>query len=83
MNPIFTLLIKQLPRLLPVVKSLLERQHSVTARTEDGRLAAVEQSVEWLAERSDVVERKLKRLTILVAAGLLVSLVALVIVLTR
>jgi hypothetical protein len=81
MNPIFTLIIKQLPRLLPVVKSLLERPAG--GKTEDGRLAAVEQSVEWLAERSDAVERKLKRLTVLVAAGLLLSLVALLMVLAR
>jgi hypothetical protein len=81
MNPIFSLLIKQLPRLLPVVKSMLERPPSKS--TEEGRLAAIEQSIEWLAERSDAVERRLKRLTLLVVVGLLLSVVALVMMLVR
>jgi hypothetical protein len=82
MNPFFTLLIKQLPKLLPVVKALLDRPGR-SQKTDDGRLAAVEQSVEWLAERSDTVEKRLRRLTWLVAAGLVLSLIALVIVLSR
>ena len=82
MNPFFSLLIKQLPRLLPVVKALLDRPVRGNA-TEDGRLRAVEQSVEWLAERSDTVEKKLRRLTVLLAAGLLLSVVTLVIALTH
>jgi len=82
MNPFFSLLIKQLPRLLPVVKAMLERPAS-KGKTEDGRLAVVEQSVEWLAERSDAVEKKLRRLTLLVAAGLILSLVTFVIALSR
>jgi hypothetical protein len=82
MNPAFTLLIKQLPRLLPVVKAMLVKP-SREGRMEDGRLAAVEQSVEWLAERSDALERKLRRLTLLVTAGLILSLATLVIVLSR
>ena len=81
MNPFFTLLIKQLPRLLPVVKAMLERP--VTDKNENGRLAAVEQSIEWLAERSDTVAKKLRRLTLLVAVCLAMSLVALVIALSR
>jgi hypothetical protein len=82
MNPLFTLLIKHLPKLLPVVKTLLDRP--VRGKiTEDGRLMAVEQSVEWLAERSDAVEKKLRRLTVLLAAALLLSVVTLVIVLAR
>ena len=82
MNPFFTLLIKQLPRLLPVVKALLDRPVRGDA-TEDGRLRAVEQSVEWLAERSDTVEKKLRRLTVLLVASLLLSVVSLVIAFTR
>ena len=82
MNPFFSLLIKQLPRLLPVVKALLDRPVRGEV-TEDGRLRAVEQSVEWLAERSDAVEKKLRRLTVLLAAGLLLSVVSLVMALTR
>ena len=81
MNPVFTLLIKQLPRLLPVVKSMLERP--ARGKTEDGRLAILEQSVEWLAERSDTLEKKLRRQTLLTAAILILSLVAFVIALSR
>ncbi len=81
MNPVFTLLIKHLPRLLPVVKSLLEKPAS--GKTEDGRVAALEQSVEWLAERSDTLERKLRRQTLLIAAGVILSLVAFVIALSQ
>jgi hypothetical protein len=81
MNPFFSLLIKQLPRLLPVVKAMLEK--SGRSKTEDGRLAIVEQSVEWLAERSDAVEKRLRRLTLLVAACLLLSLITFVIALSR
>ncbi len=82
MNPFFGLLIKHLPKLLPVVKAMLEKPSS-GGKTEDGRLAIVEQSVEWLAERSDAVERKLRRLTLLTAAGLILSLVTFVLVLWR
>ena len=81
MNPFFSLLIKQLPRLLPVVKAMLDRPAS--PRTEDGRLAVVEQSVEWLADRSDAVEKKIRRLMLLVAVGLIFSLVTFVIALSR
>jgi hypothetical protein len=81
MNPFFTLLVKQLPKLLPVVKAMLEKPSG--GKTEDGRLAVVEQSVEWLAERSDAVEKKLRRLTLLVAAGLILSLVTFLIALSR
>ena len=81
MNPLFSLLIKQLPRWLPLVKAMMERPGR--AKTEDGRLAVIEQSVEWLAERSDAVEKKLRRLTLLVATGLILSLVAFVIALSR
>jgi hypothetical protein len=81
MNPFFSLLIKQLPKLLPVVKAMLERPAS--AKTEDGRLALVEQSVEWLADRSDAVEKKLRRLTLLVAVGLLLSLITFLMAVSR
>lgn len=82
MNPFVTLLIKQLPRLLPVVKAMLGRPIPAET-TEDGRFRAVEQSVEWLAERSDTLEKKLRRLTWWLAAALLLSLVALLIALSR
>jgi hypothetical protein len=82
MNPFVSLLIKQLPRLLPVVKALLDRP-ARNGNTEDGRLAAVEQSVEWLAARSDTVEKKLRRLTWWVAVALLLSAVSLLTILFR
>jgi hypothetical protein len=81
MNPIFTLLIKQLPTLLPVVKSMLDRPASQD--TEEGRLAVIEQYAERLAERLEAVERRLKRLTVMVTIGVLLSLVAFVMMLTR
>ena len=81
MNPIFSLIIKQLPKLLPVVHTLLDRP--AAAKSENGRLAAIEQSVEWLADRSDVLERKIKRLTILTLGTLLLTLIAVVLILTR
>lgn len=81
MNPFFSLLIKQLPKLLPVVKAMLERPAG--AKTEEGRLAIVEQSVEWLADRSDAVEKKLRRLTLLVAVGLLLSLITFLMAVSR
>ena len=81
MNPFFCLLIKQLPKLLPVVKAMMEKPGR--GKTEEGRLAVVEQSVESLAERSDAVEKKLRRLTLLVAAGLILSLMTFVIALSR
>ena len=37
MNPIFSLLIKQLPRLLPIVRSMLERPPSKTRKKGDWR----------------------------------------------
>jgi hypothetical protein len=46
-------------------------------------LAAVEQSVEWLAERSDAMAKKIRRLAWLVAAGLILSIVAVMIALSR
>ena len=81
MNPIFGLLIKQLPRLLPVVKAMLERP--APGDPEDKRLAGLQHSIEWLAERSDAVERKLRRLTVLVAAALILGVITFVIVLSR
>jgi hypothetical protein len=58
-------------------------QRPPSRNTEDGRLTGIEQSIEWLAERSDAIERRLKRLTMLVVAGLLLSVVAFVLMLVR
>jgi hypothetical protein len=81
MNPIFRLLLKQLPTLLPVAQSLLRRPPSTAP--DDSRLSAVEQSLQLLAERSDYLEAKLKRMRVLVFVVGLFSLVALIAVFVR
>jgi hypothetical protein len=82
MNPIFKLVLKQLPVLLPVVNSLFKKIPE-TAPPENSRLTAVEQSVQLLAERSDYLETRLKRMRVLVFVTGLLSVVALVVVLIR
>jgi len=81
MSPIFRLILKQLPTLLPVAQSLLRRPPS--AAPDDSRLSAVEQSLQLLAERSDYLEARLKRMRVLVFVVGLFSLVALIAVLVR
>ena len=81
MNPIFGLILKELPRLLPVAKSLLRKPPPMP--TDDSRLSAVEESLQLLAERSDYLEARLKRMRILVFVTGLFSFVALVAVLVR
>jgi hypothetical protein len=81
MNPIFSLILKQLPNLLPVVESVLK--NPAPATPDESRLAAMEQSLDLLAERSEYMEAKLKRLTLLIILTLLVAFAGLIIVLTR
>jgi hypothetical protein len=81
MNPIFRLILKQLPTLLPVAQSLLRRPSSTAP--DDSRLSAMEQSLQLLAERSDYLEARLKRMRVLVFVVGLFSLVALIAVLVR
>ena len=83
MNPVVTLLLKRLPDLLPVVRSLLDRPAQPTGRSDTSRLAAVEQSLQQLAERSHALEAQLTRMRLyLIVTGLL-SLATLVVVLFR
>lgn len=81
MNPIFSFILNQLPNLLPVVESLVKKK--AAAKQDDGRLVAVEQSLELLAERSDYLEGKIRRLTYLVIVALFLSFVALIMALVR
>jgi hypothetical protein len=81
MNPIVSIILKQLPNLLPVIESLLKKRPP--APHDDNRLAAVQQSLELLAERSDYLEARLKRLTLYVVIALLMALTALLVILLR
>jgi hypothetical protein len=81
MNPIFKLVLKQLPILLPVAKSLLRNIPSTAP--DNSRLSAVEQSLQLLAERSDYLEARLRRLRVLVLVTGLLSVVALIVVFAR
>jgi hypothetical protein len=81
MNPIFRLILKQLPTLLPVAQSLLKRPPSTAP--DDSRLSAVEHSLQLLAERSVYLEARLKRMRVLVFVAGLFSLVALIAVFVR
>jgi hypothetical protein len=84
MNPIFRLVLKQLPVLLPVAKSLLKNMKNASPTTpDDSRLNAVEQSLQLLAERFDYLETKLKRMWVLVIVTGLLSVVTLIVVLVR
>jgi hypothetical protein len=81
MNPIFSLMLKQLPNLLPLVESLLKKQAPL--KPDESRLIAVEHSMELLAERSDYLEAKLKRLMLLILVALLMAFAALIAALIR
>ena len=81
MHPILSVILKQLPHLLPIVESLLKKRPSVNQ--DNGRLVAVEQSVELLAERSDYLEAKLKRVLLFVVIVFFLSLAALILALAR
>jgi len=81
MNPIFSLILKELPNLLPVAKSLLKKPPPVAL--DDNRLSVVEQSLQLLAERSDYLEARLKRMWVMIIVTGLLSVVALIVVLVR
>src|SRR5262245_31700513 len=84
MNPILKLALKQLPVLLPVAKSLLNNMRKPPrAASEDNRMSAMEESIQLLAERSDYLEARLRRMRVLEIVTGLVSVVALVVVLVR
>lgn len=81
MNPIFSFILKQLPHLLPVVESVLKK--TAASKQSDGRLEGIERSLELLAERSDYLETKLKRITLFAIISVLLSLTILIVVLIR
>lgn len=84
MNPIVKLALKQLPVLIPVAKSLLNNmKNSQRAAPEDNRMRAMEESLQLLAERSDYLEARLRRMRVLVIVTGLLSVVALVVVFVR
>lgn len=84
MNPIVKLALKQLPVLLPVAKSLLNNmKNSQRTAPEDNRMSAMEESLQLLAERSDYLEARLRRMRVFVIVTGLLSVVALIVVLIR
>lgn len=84
MNPIVKLALKQLPVLIPVAKSLLNNmKNPQQAAPEDNRMSAMEESLQLLAERSDYLEARLRRMRVLVIVTGLLSVVALVVVFVR
>jgi len=76
MNPIVSLLLKQLPSLLPVVESLVRR--TPPPRPEDNRLDLLEQSFDRLIERSQQLEGRLRRMTLFSLLAAVMALIALV-----
>ena len=83
MHYLLSFILKQLPNLLPIVESLLKKTPSASTLQADSRLVAVEQSLELLAERSDYLEAKLKRVMILVIVSFLLSVAALIVAVVR
>ena len=81
MNPIFSILLKQLPNLLPLVDSLVKQRGS--SKQIEGRLDGFEEALELLAERSDYLARRIKRAMVFGIITVLISLSALIIVLAR
>ncbi|HJT22760.1 MAG TPA: hypothetical protein VJ746_19965 [Nitrospira sp.] len=81
MNPIVSLLLKQLPNLVPVVESLVRK--NATPRPDLERLANVEVSLERLTRRSNDLEAKLRRATFLAVLSVLASAVGILTVLLR
>jgi len=76
MNPIVSLLLKQLPSLIQVVESLVRKTPPL--RAEDNRLDLIEQSFDRLIERSQQLEGRLRRMTVFCLLAALMALVALV-----
>jgi hypothetical protein len=84
MNPIVKLALKQLPVLIPVAKSLLNNmKNPPRTAPEENRMSAMEESLQLLAERSDYLEARLRRMRVLVVVAGLLSVVALVVVFVR
>jgi len=81
MNPLFSFLLKQLPHVLPVVESVLKK--AAASKQSDGKLDGIERSLALLAERSDYLEMKLKRITLFAIVSMFLSLTILIVVLIR
>ncbi|HEU4683056.1 MAG TPA: hypothetical protein VFS39_00960 [Nitrospira sp.] len=81
MSPIVSLIIKQLPNLVPVVESLVKR--STAPRPEQDSLLQIELSVDRLAERADRLETQLKRANGAAVLALVLAVIALLAVLLR
>ncbi len=81
MNPIFSILLKQLPNLFPLVDSLVK--HRGSKNQVESRLDGFEEALELLAERSDYLDRRIKRAMVFTIISFLISLSALIIVLAR
>jgi hypothetical protein len=85
MNPLIPIIIKLLPKVLPQLIPMagsLRRQPS-PQHIAESRLQELEHTIEVLAERSRLLERRLNRARILMFMALLVSVGALITVLSR
>lgn len=76
MSPIVSLIIKQLPGLIPVVESLVRK--AAAPSEGDDRLDSVEQSLERLIERTRYVEARIRRTTLAAVFAMLLALAALI-----
>jgi len=87
MSPFISLIIKQLPRLIPVVESLVNKTTAKPGqgdeRLRDERLIVIEQSLDELIERSQRLEARLRRMTLLAVFATLMAAIGLAVVLLR
>jgi hypothetical protein len=81
MSPLVGLIIKQLPSLIPAVRSLVKKP-SMPA-PDDDRLAMVERSLHQLMEHSQRLEAKLRRMMRVAILATLLALAALIMVFVR
>ena len=82
MSPFVSLILKQLPKLIPVVESLVNKTTATPGqrdeRLRDERLIMIEQSLDQLIERSQRLEAKLRRMTLFAVFVALMALIALI-----
>lgn len=85
MNPLIPILLKLLPKvlpqLIPIAGSLRTRQ--APQDLSESRFQELEQGIEMLAERSRLLERRLKRARVLSIIALLLSAGVLITVMVR
>ena len=77
MSPFVSLIIKQLPKLIPVVESLVHKTPPA-AEQRDERLHVIEQSLYQLMDRSQRLEARLRRMTLLAVFSAVVALIAVI-----